>query len=57
MDPIVGNVTFFWIKGGQLDFPVGNVTFFNHGGQSDPAVCNVTFFGSKEVGWIPLSVT
>ena len=30
----------FWIKGGQLDPPVGDVTFF----------------GSKEVRWIPLLV-
>ena len=41
MDPLVGNVTFFWIKRGQLDPPVGDVTFF----------------GSKEVSWIPLLVT
>ena len=26
-------------------------------GQLDPPVCDVTFFGSKEVSWIPLSVT
>ena len=31
----------FWIKGGQLDPPVGDVTFF----------------GSKEVSWISLLVT
>ena len=26
-------------------------------GQLDPPVSNMTFFASKEVGWIPLSVT
>ena len=36
-----GDVTFFLIKGGQLDLPVGKVTF----------LCQ------KEVSWIPLSVT
>ena len=41
LDPPVGNGNVFWIKGGQLASPVGNVTFF----------------GSKEVSWTPLLVT
>ena len=41
LDPPVGNGNVFWIKGGQLASPVGNVTFF----------------GSKEVSWIPPLVT
>ena len=41
LDPPVGDGHVFWIKGGQLDLPVGDVTFF----------------GSKEVSWIPLLVT
>ena len=58
LDPPVCNATFFWIKAGQLDPPVFNVTFLDHPtGQLDPPVCNVTFFGSKQVSWIPLSVT
>ena len=31
----------FWIKGGQLDLPIGDVTFLDQ----------------KEVSWIPLLVT
>ena len=48
----------FWIKVSQLDPPVCKATFFwIKAGQLDPPVCNVTFFGSKQVSWIPLSVT
>ena len=56
LDPPVHDVTFF-DQGGQLDLPVCDVTFFSQGGQLDPPVHDVTFFGSKEVSWIPLSVT
>ena len=41
LGPHVGDGHIFWTKGGQLDLPVGDVTFF----------------GSKEVSWIPLLVT
>ena len=40
MDPRVGDGHVFWTKGGQLDLPVGDVTFF----------------GPKEVSWISLLV-
>ena len=43
---------------GQLDPPVGDVTFFcTKGCQLDPPVGDVTFFAPKDVSWILLLVT
>ena len=57
---IISSPSWYWSSKhlkGQLDPPVGNVTFvFIKGGQLDPPVCDVTFFGSKEVSWILLLV-
>ena len=43
---------------GQLDPPVGNITFLDHqGGQLDPPVLVLRFWIIKVISWIPRSVT
>ena len=42
LDPPVGIGHIFWIKGGQLDVPVGNVTFFLDQKRSAGPPCLVT---------------